>query len=70
RKNLTLADWLTVLAYVNAHPSVPQKDIVKHFSTLKTGALLFSQLTLSQKLDDCLELQNCVDANPSTLSSK
>ena len=47
RKNLTLADWLTVFDYVDAHPSVPQKEVVKHFSTLKTGALLFSQPTLS-----------------------
>ncbi|KAG8214155.1 hypothetical protein J3R82DRAFT_10923, partial [Butyriboletus roseoflavus] len=69
-KNLTLADWLMVFAYVNAHPSVPQKDIVKHFSTLKTGGLLFLQPTLSRKLDDHLELQNCVNINPSALSSK
>ena len=70
RKNLTLADWLTVFAYVDAHPSVPQKDIVKHFGTLKTGALLFSQPTLSRKLDDRLDLENRVNANPSALSSK
>ena len=70
RKNLTLADWLTIFAYIDAHPSVPQKDVVKHFSTLKIGALLFSQPTLSRKLDDRSDLQNRVNANPSALSSK
>ena len=45
-----LSDWLTVFAYVDAHPSVSQIEVVKHFRTLKTGALLFSQSTLSWKL--------------------
>ncbi|KAF8433097.1 hypothetical protein L210DRAFT_960474 [Boletus edulis BED1] len=49
-QNLTLSDWLMVFAYVDAHPSIPQKDIVKHFGTLKTGALNFTQSTLSHKL--------------------
>ncbi|KIO09703.1 hypothetical protein M404DRAFT_131784 [Pisolithus tinctorius Marx 270] len=50
QQNLTLSDWMAVYSYVDSHPNVPQADIVRHFSTLTTGALLFDQSTLSQKL--------------------
>jgi hypothetical protein len=50
QQNLTLFDWLTVYAYINAYPAVTQGDVVRHFTTLKTGKLIFNQSTLSQKL--------------------
>ena len=40
-KNLTLADWLTVYDFVDEHPKATQGDIVRHFATLKSGALIF-----------------------------
>ncbi|KIM55682.1 hypothetical protein SCLCIDRAFT_134184, partial [Scleroderma citrinum Foug A] len=46
-QNLTLSDWMTVYSYVDLYPNVSQADIVRHFSTLTTGALVFDQYTLS-----------------------
>jgi hypothetical protein len=48
--NLTLQDWLTVFAFINAHPTLSQKRVVDHFSFLKKGALKFTQSTLSCKI--------------------
>ena len=50
RQNLTLSDWMDVYSYVDSHPNASQADIVRHFSTLATGALVFDQSTLSCKL--------------------
>ncbi|KIK24662.1 hypothetical protein PISMIDRAFT_74578, partial [Pisolithus microcarpus 441] len=50
RKNLTLNDWLTVFAYIDSHPTLPQANVVDHFKTLPSGALIFTQSTLSRKL--------------------
>ncbi|KIK79000.1 hypothetical protein PAXRUDRAFT_770962 [Paxillus rubicundulus Ve08.2h10] len=46
-QNLTLGDWLTIYAYINSHPSISQLDVVTHFQTLRTGALVFTQSMLS-----------------------
>ena len=51
QSNLTLADWMTVFAYVDENPTIPQAEVVDHFSKCATGALIFTQLTLSHKLD-------------------
>ncbi|KAG1796563.1 hypothetical protein EV424DRAFT_1333821, partial [Suillus variegatus] len=78
RQNLTLSDWLTVFAYVNAHPAMLQCDIVKHFKSLQSNALIFTQSTLSQKFKEWLTLEaqfkipllQQLNDNPNALSSK
>ncbi|KIK76075.1 hypothetical protein PAXRUDRAFT_170974 [Paxillus rubicundulus Ve08.2h10] len=70
RQNLTLSDWLTVFAYADAHPLTPQADVVKHFQTQRSGALIFTQSTLSRKLKEHPELEKHVNDNPNALSSK
>jgi len=70
RQNLTLADWLTVYAFIDSHPDVSQSEVVRHFSTLRTGALIFEQSTLSRKLRDRAKMEARVNDNPAALSSK
>ncbi|KAG1887182.1 hypothetical protein F4604DRAFT_1720679 [Suillus subluteus] len=70
RQNLTLSDWLTVFAYVDAHPTVSQSDIVNHFKNLQTGAFIFTQSTLSRKLRERSILEARINDNPNALSSK
>jgi hypothetical protein len=70
RQNLTLNDWLTVFTYIDAHPAMPQCDIVNHFKSLQSGALIFTQSTLSQKLKEHLTLEARINDNPNALSSK
>ncbi|EGO30839.1 hypothetical protein SERLADRAFT_432479 [Serpula lacrymans var. lacrymans S7.9] len=70
RQNLTLGDWLTVFTYIDTHPNTPQADIVAHFCTLKSGALIFTQSALSQKLKDHIALEARINDNPSALSAK
>jgi hypothetical protein len=70
QQNLTLYDWMTVYAYVDAHPTAAQGNIVRHFATLKTGQLIFDQSTLSHKLREHLKLESCINDNPAALTSK
>lgn len=70
RDNLTLHDWMTVLAYVDDHPSATQASVVEHFKSRSQGALLFSQSALSRKVKDRNSLEERVQSNPSALSSK
>ena len=70
RLNLTLSDWMTVYAYVDSHPDLTQTDIVWHFSSLPTGALIFDQSTLSRKLRNRPQMEARVNSNPIALSSK
>ncbi|KIJ54615.1 hypothetical protein M422DRAFT_152605, partial [Sphaerobolus stellatus SS14] len=71
RKNLTLHDWLTVFKWIDEHPDVNQSKVVEHFATLWEGALIFTQPTLSQKLQRHEELQmTCLSSNLNALSSK
>jgi hypothetical protein len=71
RQNLTLHDWMTVFAYVNTLPKgFNQADVVNHFASLPTGALVFAQSTLSRKLKAREELERWVMSNPNALSSK
>jgi hypothetical protein len=44
--------------------------VVTHFKTLQSGALIFTQPTLSRKLKERLELEKRINNNPSALSSK
>jgi hypothetical protein len=50
-ENLTLHDWMTVYKYVDEHPSMSQQAIVDHFETQLEGVLIFTQATLSWKLN-------------------
>ncbi|KIK90758.1 hypothetical protein PAXRUDRAFT_151220, partial [Paxillus rubicundulus Ve08.2h10] len=68
--NLTLADWMQVYSFIDAHPDVAQAQIVQHFRSLKTNALQFNQSTLSHKLRECPKMEACIDDNPTALSSK
>ncbi|KAG1808499.1 hypothetical protein EV424DRAFT_1279281, partial [Suillus variegatus] len=70
RRNLTLADWITVYAYVDEHPTANQSDIVKHFETHPTGALIFNQSTLSRKLQQRSKMEARVNSHPNALSTK
>jgi hypothetical protein len=45
--NLTLQDWLTVLAFIDDHPSLHQSAVVACFKGRAEGALVFTQSTLS-----------------------
>jgi hypothetical protein len=45
--NLTLQDWLTVLAFTDDHLSLRQSAVVARFKRRAEGALVFTQLTLS-----------------------
>jgi hypothetical protein len=71
RQNLTLYDWMTVFAYIDtlAKP-INQVAIVEHFRSLPTGALIFTQSTLSRKLKMRETLEQRVGSNPNALSSK
>ena len=70
RQNLTLADWLTVFKFMDAHPHLSQGQVVDHFSNCTNGALVFQQCTLSRKLAQRTELENRVNSHPNSLSSK
>jgi hypothetical protein len=70
RKNLTLHDWLTVFAFIDEHPDVSQIGVVEHFASMKTGALHFTQSSLSRNLQKRAELQERAVETPSALSSK
>jgi len=72
RENLTLHDWLTVLQFVDEHPSMSQQAIVKHFKTRAEGALIFTQATLSRKLKPQMrvELEARISETPNAMSSK
>jgi hypothetical protein len=69
-QNLTLTDWMSVYAYVDTHPDVPQANIMEHFRTLHEGALIFNQSTLSHKLRECPKMEARANDNPNPLLSK
>jgi len=56
--------------FVDNHPTTSQGDIVRHFSALKTGKLIFDQSTLSCKLRECPKMEAHIHDNPTSLSSK
>ncbi|KAJ7263550.1 hypothetical protein C8J57DRAFT_981617, partial [Mycena rebaudengoi] len=68
--NLTLYDWMNVFAFVDEHPRMSQQSITEHFRSLQTGALVFSQETLSRKLKMRTVLEERFNQNPTALSSK
>jgi hypothetical protein len=71
RKNLTLFDWMIVYAYVDTLPQpIKQGDVVKYFATRPEGPLVFTQSTLSCKLQHRSEMEARVTSNPNALSRK
>jgi hypothetical protein len=68
--NLTLQDWITVYGFVDAHLSMLQMEVVNYFKSKADGTLVFNQATLSQKLKNQMEMEECVNSNPSALSYK
>ena len=69
-ENLTLHDWMTVLTFIDEHSSMAQADVVKHFASKADGALIFTQSTLSRKIETRPELKNRVNSHLSAMSSK
>lgn len=59
-----------VYAFIDQHPTARQGDAVRHFATLKHGALIFDQSTLSRKLHERSKMEAHVNDNPNALSSK
>ncbi|KAI9447007.1 hypothetical protein BJY52DRAFT_1093110, partial [Lactarius psammicola] len=70
RQNLTLSDWFIVFQFIDDHPNILQSQVVEHFKTRREGALVFTQSTLSRKLEQRAELEAHREANPIALSSK
>jgi len=72
RSNLTLHDWLTVVAYHDKHQPISQAEVVRHFANKEDGALIFNQSTLSRHLSEkgCQEDAKQLKSNPTALSSK
>ncbi|KAG1797601.1 uncharacterized protein BJ212DRAFT_1450457 [Suillus subaureus] len=48
-QNLTLADWLSVYTFIDAHPHATQADIVRHFKSLPTACIDDNPNVLSAK---------------------
>jgi hypothetical protein len=69
-QNLTLSDWITVYSFVDSHPTVSQTEIIEHFKSLKSGALNFTQSTLSHKLREHPKMEARINDNPNALSLK
>ncbi|KAF9231831.1 hypothetical protein BU15DRAFT_68003 [Melanogaster broomeanus] len=64
-------NWLMVFKFIDEHPGIAQDAVVQHFKTLPDShALIFDQLTLSQKIRDHQKLEPCAHDYPNTLSSK
>jgi len=59
-----------VFSFMDTHPHLSQGQVVKYFSTLKDGALVFRQCTLSRNLAKRTELEDRINSHPSALSSK
>jgi Tc5 transposase DNA-binding domain len=72
RHNLTLNDWLVVVAYYDTHQPISQEEVIKHFATKEDGALIFAQSSLSRHLSEsgCKEDKMRLDSNPTALSAK
>jgi len=70
RAKLTNHDWMTIYAYVDAHPGTPQEKIVDHFRNRTEGRLIFDQSTLSRKLKVRAEIENRSMSYPNGLSQK
>ena len=71
QQNLTLYDWTTVYAHVDTLPQpINQGEVVKYFATRPEGALVFTQSTLSHKLQHRSEIEARMTSVPNAPSSK
>ena len=62
---------MTVYAYVDTLPHpIKQADVVNYFATRPEGPLIFTQSTLSRKLQHRSEMEARVSSNANALSSK
>jgi len=62
---------MTVYTYVDTLPQpIEQVDVVEYFATRPEGPLIFTQSTLSRKLQHSSEIEARVHSNPNALSSK
>jgi hypothetical protein len=70
--NLTLHDWLTIVAYHDANQPISQQEVVKYFSQWPEGVLIFNQSSLSRHLSKKgrEEDQARLASNPTALSGK
>jgi len=71
--NLTLSDWLTIVAYYDEqHPMITHREVVDHFAKRPEGALLFNQASLSRHLSASgrTKDQAQLASNPTALSAK
>ena len=67
-KNHILHDWMTVYVYVDTFPTpINQRKVVQYFATRPEGALVFTQSTLSHKLQHHLEMEAHVHTIPNAL---
>ncbi|KAJ8589612.1 hypothetical protein M405DRAFT_899471 [Rhizopogon salebrosus TDB-379] len=67
RQNLTLSDWMAVYSFVGTHPDMPQAEVVRHFKSLKSSALVFNQPTLSRKIRERSKMEARLNDNPNAL---
>ncbi|KAI0688804.1 hypothetical protein C8T65DRAFT_551116, partial [Cerioporus squamosus] len=70
RQSLTLGDWLNVFRFIDDHPHMTQNQVVKHFGSLKTGRLVFTQGALSKNLKRRGELEKQSDGCANAVSMK
>ncbi|CAA7270543.1 unnamed protein product [Cyclocybe aegerita] len=70
RDHLTLYDWLQVFAWIDDHPNVSQDKVVAHFKNCATGALVFDQSTLSQRLRNRADIEARSKSFANALSTK
>jgi len=69
--NEVSVSYMTVYAYVDTLPQpIKQGDVVKYFATRPEGPLIFTQSTLSCKLQHCSEMEAHARSNSNALSSK
>ena len=65
-----MSDWMAIYSFVDTHPNASQGEIVRHFKSLKSGALIFNQSTLSRKLRERPQMEARINDNPNALSLK
>jgi len=49
--------WFVVFQFIDEHPNILQYQVIEHFKTHREGALIFTQSTLSRKLEQRTELK-------------
>ncbi|KAA1480006.1 hypothetical protein DENSPDRAFT_741482, partial [Dentipellis sp. KUC8613] len=72
KENLTLHDWLTVIAYHDQHQPISQAEVVQYFATRAEGILVFNQSSLSRHLSNAGRKadQAKLASTPTALSAK